>query len=1078
MEPPSKRLRLEPSPHGADDDDEENQDELSMTPAQFDASQDPMYQLDKGRAKAATRLKSTFEDIFEKYGKDFDGDDDVINLYTDEIEVDNGHVQSLESRKGPAAEDPHSSDEEERILSGKSGGRGKGGKPQSTSLMPASHTQHKPNPRLQFDSPWSKSPRPGTYRLSSLAFSSSPYDAHPPFDFRPSPFGNGPIDPVWQAPDLPVQPHRQHASLIRAAGSPFGPFGSSPHHLAKRLVSAKFFLLRTASTSSKANDGDMEEEDDILLGGYKQNKLPITRSPASKKTRIPVTSSTSSKISSQIPGQQPPFYEIGLSKDDGHKQHDGLEKESTQDKGSPVTETFSASHQPTGENTQLHQITENSRSTPPSRPKRGRPKKSDTRKSLGFHNEEPKRKTRSLEPHERRIEIIIPMMKRLFPAETELEQVAEETSPVVNENPQELHIEQRAYIHERRDIPHLQDSLRTTPPIGSHESVVFHQLAPDSAGESRNTNAEHPVQTSESQKDGHRPSELQDSPKWRPKRTREQTEMFAAHTPSHDEQGLENIGIEASRDPMCLQTTADNFTCESVTDGLHQIEQKSNCDSENDRAALDQQRLPIADVDVDEEHAAHNTSSEQSAKTILINEQDPEVSSCRSPSSAEIWHECAADSTIEISDPATTGAVVSETAVSQEKLKSSHYENEYLPRDEPDLASVDFREEKALLIHPHAPDNEDPRHYQQCNEVLGVSEILTSYEARIPTPEQDVGSHSPEYPAIRETTESDQHLGEDCLPRTFEPPETFEDQEHDAFNHPLFSSVLVAEIDGLQLDSDPRDTERSPSPQATELPDEDLSAFPGESNTRSTSELVLRLSSRKTRTNVQHNTGIGRSPSPELGTPIGPEIISGATSRTNDSPTPTTPTRRRGRRSAKPRSSHRRSPSSKRFPLSSLIPGGIDDESDDELSITGSLSSTMSRFHSPFSRTGTNDNIDLPPLFSTPRKTTRKYGLLTGSPSSARTPNRNLGLDRGGIMPPATDSRAGRSQARRGRSRAVHSSPLARTVAERLLSSPTKRYRATPQRPPSLVASPHGTLRRCGEDGFVCERDFCLTCCK
>ena len=38
------------------------------------------------------RLKSTFETIFEKYGKDFDGVGDEIDLETGEILVDNGHI--------------------------------------------------------------------------------------------------------------------------------------------------------------------------------------------------------------------------------------------------------------------------------------------------------------------------------------------------------------------------------------------------------------------------------------------------------------------------------------------------------------------------------------------------------------------------------------------------------------------------------------------------------------------------------------------------------------------------------------------------------------------------------------------------------------------------------------------------------------------------------------------------------------------------------------------------------------------------------------------------------------------------
>lgn len=1018
-------MRFDTSPYGADDDADENQDELSMTPAQFHASQDPMYQLEKGRAKAATRLKSTLENIFEKYGKDFDGDDDVINFYTDEIEVDNGHVLSLESRKDATTEDSLSADEEERIISGKSSGRGKGQKSQPksqpTSLIPVSHPKNKPNSRPQFNSPWNDPPGLGTYRLSSLAFSC------PPFDFGPSPFRDGPIDPVWQAPDLPVQPRRQHTSLIGAAGDPFGPFSTRPHHVAKRLVSAKSFLLHATSTSSNASNDAVEEEDDILLGGNKRNQLPIARPRFPGKTGIPVASSASSSPSSQNPSQRPPFYGLGLD--------DEPRKESIQDETvePPMKEISSASYPPVEENAQLHQITGSSHSPSPSRAKRGRPKKSGIRKPTTFHNEELNTERRPLQANERRIEIIIPMMKRLLPAETDPELVAEETTPAVGEIPEELHMEQSVLIDESRELPRSQNSLHTTPPIGSHEDLALHQPSLESTEGPRDADVEHPIQASESPINAHKPSSSPDSRARRPKRTREQTELLIAHTPPHDEQDLQNISNKTSQESKSLEIATDDSTDDSITNGLCQIEQVPDRDRENDRMPLGSQCSPITDMDIDE-HAAYNMSIEQSAMGTLIKEHDPKETSFLLPSLAE-----------------------------------TSYEHP---------VPIDSHGEEGLSIYPYSLDNEVPNHDLQFNEPLSTSELLTPYEAQISTPDQDVRSRSSEHWAIRETTEScPQHPSKDSLRPTFESPGTCEDQEHDVSNRPSLSSVLLAQINGLQLDSDPPDIARSPSPQAIELPDQDLSAFPAEDDAHSTSKLVMRLPSRKTQTDAQYNNGIGRSPSPELGTPIGPEIISGAISPTKGSPVPTTPTRRRAPKDAKPRSSHRRSPSRKLFPLSSLIPGGIDDESDDELSIAGSFSSTVSRFHSPFSRTSANDNVDLPPLLFTPRKTTRKYGVPTGSPSSARTPNRVLGFNRGGNMPPATDSRASRSQTRR-RNRAVHSSPLARTVAERLLSSPTKRQRATPQRPPSLVASPHGTLRRCGEDGFVCERDFCLTCCK
>ncbi|KAM0288083.1 hypothetical protein ACHAQH_000151 [Verticillium albo-atrum] len=46
------------------------------------------------------------------------------------------------------------------------------------------------------------------------------------------------------------------------------------------------------------------------------------------------------------------------------------------------------------------------------------------------------------------------------------------------------------------------------------------------------------------------------------------------------------------------------------------------------------------------------------------------------------------------------------------------------------------------------------------------------------------------------------------------------------------------------------------------------------------------------------------------------------------------------------------------------------------------------------------------------------------------------------------------------------------------MSTPTKRRRDVPPRSPegSLIQTPGGRMRRCGVDGFSCDRDFCFTC--
>ena len=73
MEAPSKRRRLQGSNHQND--------------------------LHARRAQNDFRLKSIFESIFEKYGRDFDGIADEIDMETGEIVVNNGHIQGMTNER-------------------------------------------------------------------------------------------------------------------------------------------------------------------------------------------------------------------------------------------------------------------------------------------------------------------------------------------------------------------------------------------------------------------------------------------------------------------------------------------------------------------------------------------------------------------------------------------------------------------------------------------------------------------------------------------------------------------------------------------------------------------------------------------------------------------------------------------------------------------------------------------------------------------------------------------------------------------------------------------------------------------
>lgn len=65
----------------------------------------PVAELHERRVRNDLRLKSAFESIFEKYGKDFSGIGDEIDLETGEIVVDRGHVLGMKNETDPGCEE-------------------------------------------------------------------------------------------------------------------------------------------------------------------------------------------------------------------------------------------------------------------------------------------------------------------------------------------------------------------------------------------------------------------------------------------------------------------------------------------------------------------------------------------------------------------------------------------------------------------------------------------------------------------------------------------------------------------------------------------------------------------------------------------------------------------------------------------------------------------------------------------------------------------------------------------------------------------------------------------------------------
>ncbi|GAB1733361.1 hypothetical protein NU195Hw_Modified_489t1 [Hortaea werneckii] len=76
-------------------DDEQTQESAEDDDAAYDS------ELERKRRSNDAILKSRFEDIFEKYERDFSGVGDEIDLETGEIVVDNGHLEGMEHEGDP-----------------------------------------------------------------------------------------------------------------------------------------------------------------------------------------------------------------------------------------------------------------------------------------------------------------------------------------------------------------------------------------------------------------------------------------------------------------------------------------------------------------------------------------------------------------------------------------------------------------------------------------------------------------------------------------------------------------------------------------------------------------------------------------------------------------------------------------------------------------------------------------------------------------------------------------------------------------------------------------------------------------
>lgn len=280
MERPAKRPRIGSFLHGGDDDAD---DELFLDPHQVNAQRDPAVLLEQSRAVATFKLKSRWENVFEKYEKDFTGADDIINFYTDElpeVEVDNGHLRSLadaDDAKSVAASESADLDEEERILHGKGVGSGQLALSGPSPLMlRAAYAGYSGCAgRLSgLASLTQAQPRLSTMFSSGLHFPSlSSFGQFKSF--------SAPVEPIWNAPELPAEAFNNHAIATAVT---------------KRRVAVKALV---------AAEDDGSDDDDIIMGSassWMQDKGKRTdqSSPPSRQT----TQDSGPAIANVLPREQ------------------------------------------------------------------------------------------------------------------------------------------------------------------------------------------------------------------------------------------------------------------------------------------------------------------------------------------------------------------------------------------------------------------------------------------------------------------------------------------------------------------------------------------------------------------------------------------------------------------------------------------------------------------------------------------------------------------------------------------------------------------------------------------------------
>ncbi|KAI5918342.1 hypothetical protein F4810DRAFT_595674 [Camillea tinctor] len=1025
MEPPSKRLKLQPALYESDED-EANQDELSMTPGQFDARQDPMYQLDKGRARAATRLKSTFENIFEKYEKDFTGIGDEIDLTTGEIIINNGHLQSLEDEREDGREGSVSSDEEERILRGKASRPAKRPQPMS-SLMPANPSLYNPPPPLD------------------------PYGIPPPlsFPFAPPVFGNSPTDPAWQAPELPppllpngygfgfgynpqvpgvAQSFPFHmAPAMNTGGGHYGYHGGMAHQWgSRRLTSAKSLTRRSLpTTESKESDTD---EDDILLARNEKDASPTTIAKPAPKTLTLAAFGQHTKMDSHGPRKVLTAAQSPRESDEtstGETRDHELENTPAKHQKDPSVRRV---RRPKKTNATAKEQKSDKESEIPRR-KLGRPKKSTrAEKSLNLQREiaknnqpdmgtetdfhpkatTPKPTTKST------IMISLPVRQnRTSIASPQLIQDSVETTKQNSLNSQRRSSRARKQTEFYGNMKWLK--LGNRPPSTSDDDI-------NQGSESSQTD------TSFSQ-------DIMDYP--------------GSSSPRYAESVLSERSTQPTVNNEALPESEDAWI-EKEQDIQDCAELENNDNEEIDDAALSSTLL-------------ENENTRDKNNDLVLAQSPPILG----PSELE------RGGTIATEVPLQTTEVFSRNELDPSYNFSDDDDEELVrkPVDLADDARPAPREQHTSGGGTRVFGNKDASPDRQ----IGSDDITTNRMSAISDPSEPAKPES-----VLETDSRDGFRVSDipCIPdrevsqhQIESPSNTRSTPEADL--PPQESGLQQGLREPSSRPTTPGRTATNQTRSPTLSPELHIRSPPRES------EIISRLSPEL----GENNAGLEASADEEsaaedsgvelAGSSKSPEARPAAVSRTRVSApvTPQKPNR------AETGQNDPTSSSAKRFALASLVPdadddGGEEENNSDELSIISSNHYTPRSFRAKLAR-------------ARRRSLASPYSYVPSVSTPSRARHHHHGLL---VRTPATDSRAlvrasrnalGGNKDRLARDSNVLSSPLARAAAENLLLRTPRHKRKRPTSPTeSLVTTPGGTTRRCGEDGFVCERDFCFTCCK